>query len=148
MSLTRFLPFRFGVRNKKVKAGKGLLRVGRPFRVFADTFLLRLGVVLLLATTSQIAIASPTQPAVPVITAISSETAADHERIVIQATDRLHYTAFKLKEPLRLVVDVSGAELGDLPQPIPMHGDCPPIARSVSINWAARIRTARATRKS
>jgi type IV pilus assembly protein PilQ len=123
MSLTRFLPFRFGVRNKKVKAGKGLLRVGRPFRVFADTFLMRLGVVLLLATTSQIAVASPTQPAVPVITTISSKAAADHERIVIQATDRLRYTAFKLKEPLRLVVDVSGAELGDLPQPIPMHGE-------------------------
>lgn len=102
---------------------KGLLRLGRPLRVFADAFLLSLCAVLLLASMSQTGAASSAQSEVSVITAISSETSADHERVLVQATDHLRYTAFKLKEPLRLVVDVSGASLGDLPQPIPMRGE-------------------------
>lgn len=72
---------------------------------------------------SQTAAASSTPSAVSVITAISSEASADQERVLVEATNHLQYTAFKLKAPLRLVVDVSGANLGELPQPIPMRGE-------------------------
>ena len=110
MSLTRFSPSHFDVRNIEGSAWSGSFHLGRRYRVF-------IGVLLLSIAVSTAAVAAP------VITAISTETQADTERVLVHATEPLQYTAFKLQEPLRLVVDFSSASLGDLPQPIPIRGE-------------------------
>ncbi len=43
--------------------------------------------------------------------------------VVVHATTPLQYTAFTLQEPPRLVVDMLGAKLGEITQPIPGQGD-------------------------
>lgn len=122
MSLTRFSPFRFGVKNNEGSTDNGLFQFGKPYRVFVRVFLLSLSIGLLAVTPKSIA-ASTADAAVSVITAISTEASADTERVVVQATDQLQYTAFKLQEPQRLVIDISRASLGDVTQPIPIHGE-------------------------
>jgi type IV pilus assembly protein PilQ len=57
------------------------------------------------------------------ITGVTTETQADNVQVVVRATTPLQYTAFTLEEPLRLVVDMPGAKLGDVAQPIPVQGD-------------------------
>ncbi len=110
MSLTKFSPSHFDVRNIEGSAWSGSFHLGRRYRVF-------IGVLLMRSALSTAAVA------VPVITAISTETQADTERVLVHATEHLQYTAFKLQEPLRLVVDFSSTSLGDLPQPIPIRGE-------------------------
>jgi type IV pilus assembly protein PilQ len=58
-----------------------------------------------------------------VITDVSTETHADNVHVVVRATMPLQYTAFTLQEPLRLVVDMPGAKLGEITQPLPVQGD-------------------------
>ncbi|MCZ6874598.1 MAG: type IV pilus secretin PilQ [bacterium] len=79
--------------------------------------------IALLAVTPKMMAASTADAAISVITAISTEASADTESVIVQATGQLQYTAFKLREPLRLVVDVSRASLGDVTQPIPTSGE-------------------------
>ena len=66
-----------------------------------------------------------THSAIPqaTITDVSVETQADVVHVVVHATTPLQYTAFTLQEPPRLVVDVLGAKLGEITQPIPGQGD-------------------------
>jgi AMIN domain len=66
-----------------------------------------------------------THSAIPqaIITDVSAETQADVVHVVVHATTPLQYTAFTLQEPPRLVVDMLGAKLGEITQPIPGQGD-------------------------
>jgi type IV pilus assembly protein PilQ len=66
-----------------------------------------------------------THSAIPqaTITDVSVETQADVVHVVVHATTPLQYTAFTLQEPPRLVVDMLGAKLGEITQPIPGQGD-------------------------
>jgi type IV pilus secretin PilQ/predicted competence protein len=61
--------------------------------------------------------------AASVITDVSTEALAGAVRVLVQSTGPLQYTAFKLHDPPRVVVEFSGARLGSLPQPIPVRGD-------------------------
>jgi type IV pilus assembly protein PilQ len=58
-----------------------------------------------------------------IITDVSTETQANTVHVVVRATMPLQYTAFTLQEPLRLVVDIPGAKLGEITQPIPAPAD-------------------------
>jgi type IV pilus assembly protein PilQ len=58
-----------------------------------------------------------------VITDVFTETLADTARIVVRSTGTLQYTAFELREPPQVVVDIPDASLGDIRQPIPVSGD-------------------------
>jgi type IV pilus assembly protein PilQ len=57
------------------------------------------------------------------ITDVVAETQADAVRVVVRSTTPLQYTAFNLQDPPRLVVDMVGAKLGEVAQPIPVTGD-------------------------
>ena len=57
------------------------------------------------------------------ITDVVAETQADVVHVVVRSTTPLQYTAFKLQDPPRLVVDMTGAKLGEITQPIPVTGD-------------------------
>lgn len=56
------------------------------------------------------------------ITGITTETLAEHVRIVVQATATVEYTALTLQDPPRLVLTFPGTTLGALPQSIPVAG--------------------------
>jgi type IV pilus secretin PilQ/predicted competence protein len=68
---------------------------------------------------------SDTQTVAPqaVITDVATEVLADAVRVIVSSTAPLQYTAFTLPEPPRLVVDIPGATLGKLPQPLPVAGE-------------------------
>ena len=57
------------------------------------------------------------------ITDVVAETQADVVHVIVRSTTPLQYTAFKLQDPPRLVVDMTGAKLGEITQPIPVTGD-------------------------
>ena len=65
----------------------------------------------------------PTAVPQTVITQIATEPLASAVRVLVQATGPLQYTAFKLDDPPRLVVDIAEARLGDVPQPLPVAGE-------------------------
>ncbi|MEE9146951.1 MAG: AMIN domain-containing protein, partial [Candidatus Tectomicrobia bacterium] len=52
------------------------------------------------------------------ITAISTQTLSDAVQISVESTGELQYTAFKLQEPPRLVVDLAAAQLAKHLQPL------------------------------
>jgi type IV pilus secretin PilQ/predicted competence protein len=58
-----------------------------------------------------------------VITNIATEALGETVRVVVHATAPLQYTAFKLHDPLRLVIDIPEARFGELPQPPPVAGE-------------------------
>ena len=66
--------------------------------------------------------ASPPAETEAVITNIATETLEDAVRVLVDSTGPLQYTAFKLPDPPRLVVDISQARLGMETQPIPVTG--------------------------
>lgn len=72
---------------------------------------------------SSVPSAAPAPVTQTVITDVTTEALADAVRVIVQSTGPLEYTAFKLHDPPRLVVDISEASLGQLPQPIPVTGD-------------------------
>jgi type IV pilus assembly protein PilQ len=61
---------------------------------------------------------------------VSAETQNDLVHVVVHSTAPLQYTAFTLQEPPRLVVDIPGAKLGEIKQPIPAQGD---VVRDVEL---------------
>ena len=53
-----------------------------------------------------------------ILTKVYAEPSADMVQLTIETTDPLQYTAFKLNEPSRLVLDLSNVGLGDVKSPI------------------------------
>ncbi|MBI3609047.1 MAG: type IV pilus secretin PilQ [Nitrospirae bacterium] len=83
-------------------------------------FLIILGAVVLVGCASQPAeIKSPdTEPtATTTITDVIVTDLPDASRIALKGNGPLNYTAFKLEEPLELIIDLSGANLGVLAAP-------------------------------
>jgi type IV pilus assembly protein PilQ len=69
------------------------------------------------------AISPPSTPASPaVITDVSTEARERSEQVVVRATGPLKYTAFKLQEPPRLVIDIAEARLDEHVQTITPSG--------------------------
>ncbi|MGQ4809716.1 Type 3 secretion system secretin [Candidatus Entotheonellaceae bacterium PAL068K] len=95
-------------------------------RSYSFVGVLTLSLASCVATAPQVS--SPTSatltPATPaVITDVVTDRLAGAERVRVQSTGLVQYTAFKLQNPPRLVVDISDASLGKLPQPVPVVGE-------------------------
>lgn len=52
------------------------------------------------------------------LTNIYAEPQSDKVQLIIEATDSIQYTAFKLSDPLRLILDISNMETGNIKGPI------------------------------
>ncbi len=55
------------------------------------------------------------------ITRIATQALPQGQQITVEATDALQYTAFKLQDPMRLIVDITAAHLADNLQPITLE---------------------------
>ncbi len=81
-------------------------------------FLRILGAVVLVGCASQSAqIKSPTVEATTTITDVVVSDLPDVTRIVLKGSGPFNYTAFKLEEPLQLIIDLSETDLGVLAAP-------------------------------
>ncbi len=59
---------------------------------------------------------------IPALMRIDTETLPDGVRISIEATDEvIQYTAFKLEDPLRLIIDIPGIDTGVFQEPIELN---------------------------
>ena len=112
-------PFRFGARKKKtVKYGDGPSRL---YTVVIWGIAAALGVAGCTAATSPALLSSlVTPPAISParVTAIAATPLDEALRITVDATHEMQYTAVKLSQPPRLVIDIADTELAPELQPL------------------------------
>jgi type IV pilus assembly protein PilQ len=75
-----------------------------------------------------------------VITKIYTEPSPDMVQLTIETTDPLQYTAFKLNDPSRLVIDLSNVGLGDVKGPIKVEKGA---VGTVALHYFEQSNTAR-----
>jgi type IV pilus assembly protein PilQ len=76
----------------------------------------------------------------PSLKKIYAEPLSDSVKLIIEATDPLQYTAFKLNEPLRIILDLSNIEKGPVEGPI--HVDTGAVG-TVNLHYFEQSNTSR-----
>jgi len=74
------------------------------------------------------------------LTKVYAEPSADMVQLTIETTDPLQYTAFKLNDPSRLIIDLSNVGLGDIKSPIKVEKGA---VGAVTLHYFEQSNTAR-----
>src|SRR3989338_4541364 len=74
------------------------------------------------------------------LTKVYAEPSADMVQLTIETTDPLQYTAFKLNDPSRLIIDLSNVGLGDIKSPIKVERG---VVGAVALHYFEQSNTTR-----